>query len=132
MQRLCLAFRPDRLADALPQWQAQGSGYIGVMRVGTEAHSKVNSRWYDPLGVLFSKRYYMYASGGMYALSSEAAQMITSVPLSQRRLSGGGEDTSVGLWVLGYSISYLDDRRLGVHHQDGACPDNFIGTAHMG
>ena len=102
------------------------------MRVGTEAHSAVNSPWYDPLAVLFNKRYYMYASGGMYALSSEAAEVITDVPLSKRRLSGGGEDTSLGLWVLGYSIPYLDDRRLGVFHQQGPCPNNFIGNIHMG
>ena len=55
-----------------------------------------------------------------------------SGPLSQRRLSGGGEDTSVGLWVLGYRIPYLDDRRLGVHHREGPCPDNFIGISDMG
>ena len=67
----------------------------------------------------------MYASGGMYALSSEAAQIITAVPLSQRRLSGGGEDISLGLWVLGYRIPYLDDRRLGVIHQQGSCPENL-------
>ena len=102
------------------------------MRVGTKAYSTVNSSWYDPLGILINDKYYMYASGGMYALSSEAVRIITSMPLSQRRLSGGGEDTSVGLWVLGYRIPYLDDRRLGVHHREGPCPDNFIGISDMG
>ena len=99
------------------------------MRVGTEAHSMTTSPWYDPLGILISNKYYMYASGGMYALSSEGARIITGVPLSQRRLSGGGDDTSLGLWVLGYNISYLDDRRLGVFPENGSCPDNFIGKA---
>ena len=121
--------RPDRIAAAIPQWQAQGGDYIGVMRVGTEAHSMTTSPWYDPLGILISNKYYMYASGGMYALSSEAARIITSVPLSQRHLSGGGEDTSLGLWILGYNISYLDDRRLAVFPDNGSCPDNFIGKA---
>ena len=67
------------------------------MRVSTDAHNTTDSPWYDPLGMLIGNKYYMYASGGMYALSSETARMITSIPLSQRRLSGGGEDTSLGL-----------------------------------
>ncbi len=121
------ACRPDRLAQAIPQWQARGSGYIGVMRAGTDAHDMTNSPWYEPLGVLHNKKYYMYASGGMYALSSEAVQLLTQVPLSRRRLSGGGDDTSIGLWVMGYNIPYLDDRRLGVYHDQGPCPENFVG-----
>lgn len=120
--------RPDRLAQAIPQWQAKGSGYIGAMRAGSDAHDMTNSPWYEPLGVLYSKKYHMYASGGFYALSSEAVQLLTQIPMSQRRLAGGGDDTSVGLWVLGYNIPYLDDRRLaGYVEQDWTtCPDNFI------
>ena len=129
LHKKCNACRPDRLAQAIPQWQATGSGYIGVMRAGTDAHDMPTSPWYDPLGVLFNNKYYMYASGGMYALSSDAVQIITQVPLSQRRLSGGGEDASLGLWVLGYDIKYLDDRRLGVIYDNGPCPQNFIGKA---
>jgi len=123
------ACRPDRLAQAIPQWQAKGSGYIGAMRVGSEAHDMTNSPWYEPLGVLYSKRYHMYASGGFYALSSEAVQLLTQIPMSQRRLAGGGEDASVWLWVLGYNIPYLDDRRLAgfVEKDWTTCPDNFIG-----
>ena len=127
MQQVLLC-RPDRLTQAIPQWQAQGSGYIGVMRAGTEAHSMTDSPWYEPLGVLHNHKYYMYASGGMYALSAEAVQLLTRVPLSQRRLSGGGDDTSIGLWVMGYNIPYLDDRRLGmVYNEETPCPDDFIG-----
>ncbi|KAL3151040.1 hypothetical protein ABBQ38_012910 [Trebouxia sp. C0009 RCD-2024] len=119
--------RPDRIAQAIPQWQARGSGYIGAMRVGTEAHDMKESPWYEPLGILHSHRYYMYASGCMYALSREAAQLVTGVPFSQRRLAGGGEDASVGLWVLGYNIPYLDDRRICMGlTDDGSCPDNFL------
>lgn len=124
---VCCVCRPDRLAQAIPQWLERGSGYIGVMRAGTDAHDMTNSPWYEPLGVLHNKKYYMYASGGMYALSSEAVQLLTQVPLSQRRLSGGGDDTSIGLWVMGYNIPYLDDRRLGVYYDKGACPDDFVG-----
>ena len=125
--RTSCARRPDRLAQAIPQWQARGSGYIGVMRVGSDAHDMPTSPWYDPLGVLYNKKYHMYASGGMYALSSEAVQLLTQVPLRQRRLSGGSDDVSVGLWVMAYNISYLDDRRLGVQYSNGSCPDDFIG-----
>ena len=96
------------------------------MRVGTEAHDFTSSPWYEPLGILHNKQYYMYASGGFYALSAAAVQLLFSVPLSQRRLSGGSDDTTVGLWVLGYNIPYLDDRRLGLGLQDGTCPDNFV------
>ena len=124
----CINCRPDRLTQAIPQWQAKGSGYIGVMRAGTEAHSMTNSPWYEPLGVLHNHKYYMYASGGMYALSAEAVQLLTQVPLSQRRLSGGGDDTSIGLWVMAYNIAYSDDRRLGmVYNEEAPCPDDFIG-----
>lgn len=99
------------------------------MRVGSEAHDMKESPWYEPLGVLHSHKYYMYASGCMYALSREAARLVTGVPLSQRRLAGGGEDASVGLWVLGYNIPYLDDRRIcmGLTEEDGSCPDDFLG-----
>lgn len=58
------------------------------MRTGTEAHDSVHSPWYEPLGALINKQYYMYASGGMYGLSATAVQLITSVPIEQRRLSG--------------------------------------------
>ena len=120
--------RLDRLAQAIPQWQSQGSGYVGAMRVGTEAHAMKESLWYEPLGVLTSHKYYMYASGCMYALSREAVQLVTRVPLSQRRLAGGTDDATVGLWVLGYNIPYLDDWRLSVGlSEDGSCPDNFVG-----
>lgn len=118
--------RPDRVPQAIAEWQAKGSGYIGVMRVGTAAHDMTDSPWYEPLGVLHNKQYFMYASGGFYALSAAAVQLLFSVPLSQRRLSGGGDDTTIGLWVLGYNIPYLDDRRLGVGMTDDSCPDNFI------
>ena len=99
------------------------------MRAGSDAHDMTNSPWYEPLGVLYSKKYHMYASGGFYALSSEAVQLLTQIPMSQRRLAGGGDDTSVGLWVLGYNIPYLDDRRLAgyVEKDWTTCPDNFIG-----
>ena len=97
------------------------------MRAGTDAHDMTYSPWYEPLGVLHNKKYYMYASGGMYALSAKAVQLLTHVPLTQRRLSGGSDDTSVGLWVLGYDIPYLDDRRLGVYYDKGPCPDDFVG-----
>ena len=71
----------------------------------------------------------MYASGGMYALSSEVVQLLTQVPPGQRRrrLSGRSDDVSVGLWVMAYNISYLDNRRLGVQYSNGSCPDDFIG-----
>ncbi|KAL0025605.1 hypothetical protein WJX79_007394 [Trebouxia sp. C0005] len=120
--------RPDRLAQAIPQWQAKGSGYIGAMRAGGDAHDVTSSPWYEPLGVLYSKKYHMYASGGFYALSSEAVQLLTEIPLSQRRLSGGSDDTTIGLWVLGYNIPYLDDRRLAIYAEKDwiTCPDNFI------
>ena len=121
------ACRPDRLAQAIPQWQERDSGYIGVMRVGTKAYTMTNSPWYEPLSILYNGQYHMYAMGGMYALSSEAVQLLTRVPLRQRRVSGGGEDVSIGLWVMGYNITYLDDRRLGVQYSDGSCPDDFIG-----
>ena len=99
------------------------------MRAGSDAHDMTNSPWYEPLGVLYSKKYHMYASGGFYALSSEAVQLLTQIPMSQRRLAGGGDDTSVGLWVLGYNIPYLDDRRLAGYVEKGwtTCPDDFIG-----
>ena len=99
------------------------------MRAGSDAHDMTNSPWYEPLGVLYSKKYHMYASGGFYALSSEAVQLLTQIPMSQRRLAGGGDDTSIGLWVLGYNIPYLDDRRLAgyVEKDWTTCPDNFIG-----
>ena len=42
-------------------------------------------------------------------------------------LPGGGDDTSIGLWVMGYNIPYFDDRRLGVYYETGECPDNFVG-----
>ena len=67
--------RLDRLAQAIPQWQSQGSGYVSAMRVGTEAHAMKECPWYEPLGVLTSHKYYMYASGCMYALSREAVQL---------------------------------------------------------
>ena len=96
------------------------------MLVGNEALDMTDSPWYEPLGVLHNKQYYMYASGGFYALSAAAVQLLFSVPLSQRRLSGGSDDTTVGLWVLGYNIPYLDDSRLGVGMTNDTCPDNFI------
>lgn len=42
-------------------------------------------------------------------------------------LPGGGDDTSIGLWVMAYDIKYMDDRRLGAYTEDANCPDNFIG-----
>ena len=80
--------RPDRLAQAVQQWQADDAGYIGVMRAGTEAHDMKHSPWFEPLGMLHNKQYYMYASGGMYSLSAEDVQLLTSIPIQQRRLSG--------------------------------------------
>ena len=42
-------------------------------------------------------------------------------------LKGGGEDASIGLWVMAYDIKYKDDRRLGVKYESGDCPDIFVG-----
>ncbi len=99
---------------------------------GTDMYNNYKSTWFDPLGPLFSNKYHMYAQGNMYALSARAAAMITNVPLAERRLSGGGDDTSVGLGVLGYHLLHLDDRRLGVFYNGGMCPDNFIGKSLVG
>ena len=81
--------RPDRLAQAVRQWQADDAGYIGVMRSGTNAHDMKHSPWFEPLGMLHSKKYFMYASGAMYSLSAEAARLITSVSVQHRRVAGG-------------------------------------------
>ena len=58
------------------------------MRVGTQASDKANSRFYEPLRMLFNNKYYMYASGGMYALSAEAVQLLVSTPVGKRQLAG--------------------------------------------
>ena len=42
-------------------------------------------------------------------------------------MTGGGDDTSIGLWVMGYNIKYMDDRRLGVGYGEAQCPENFVG-----
>lgn len=65
------------------------------MRTGTEAHDSTNSPWYEPLGALINKQYYMYASGGMYALSAAAVRLLTGIPIKQRRLSGWSSVASV-------------------------------------
>ena len=76
------------------------------MMAGTNIHDRYESNWFDPLGPLFSNKYHMYAHGNMYALSSRAAAMITNVPLAERRLSGGSDDTSVGCgsWDVNFYI----------------------------
>ena len=35
-----------------------------------------------------NKRYYVYATGTLYGLSAEAVQLITRVPIEQRRVAG--------------------------------------------
>lgn len=99
--------RPDRLAQAVQQWQADDAGYIGVMRAGTEAHDMKHSPWFEPLGVLHNKQYYMYASGGMYGLSAEAVQLLTSIPIQQRRLSGACISPQYA-WCIHYTCT-VDD-----------------------
>ncbi|KAK9823820.1 hypothetical protein WJX72_005724 [[Myrmecia] bisecta] len=118
-----LYFRFDRLPQAIQQWQAAGGDYVGVMRVGSEAFEDPKHRYHEPNRVLHNGQYYMYASGAMYALSANAAGLIASIPLSKWRISGGGDDSTMGLWMLAHNMTYFDDRRIG---QYVPCSHNFL------
>ncbi len=86
--------RPDRLVQAIPQWQAAGGDYIGIMNVGGDVAPG------EPIGVLVKDKYYLYASGGMFAFSRRAVLLLTRDALHERRITAGGDDTPMhsGQW----------------------------------
>jgi hypothetical protein len=51
----------------------------------------------EPIGVLVMNKYYLYASGGMFAFSRRAVLLLTRDGLHERRITAGGDDTTYTL-----------------------------------
>ncbi|KAK9839521.1 hypothetical protein WJX81_006993 [Elliptochloris bilobata] len=102
----------QRLPYAMREWAADAGDYVGCSFINGEMYDLPRHRFFEPLSFVFGKReYYLFFSGGFYALSRRAAGLLRRVNFGDMRI-GAGEDTTIGLWMLAFNVSHTQDPRL--------------------
>eukprot|EP00249_Psilotum_nudum_P023631 c28943_g1_i1 orf=108-1127(-) len=101
----------DELRKLLASNRDKPRVYIGCMKSGNVV-TEVDQRWYEQDWWKFGegKSYFRHAGGQMYVLSRLLARYV----YANRDIlhNYAHEDISVGSWMLGLHVEYIDDRRF--------------------
>jgi beta-1,3-galactosyltransferase 1/2/3/4/5/7/8 len=89
----------------------------GCMKSG-EVLTEARFKWYEPDHWRFGdaacpdgkKNYMRHATGQLYGLSAPVARYIGQNKAILHRFAN--EDTSVGTWLMGLEVQYVDERRF--------------------
>ncbi|KAL2643152.1 hypothetical protein R1flu_010739 [Riccia fluitans] len=97
------------LAQTLATHRHKPAIYIGCMKSGPVlSHRGV--KYYEPEYWKFGEKYFMHATGQLYAISRNLAEFIANQEKILKRYAN--EDVSLGSWFLGLDVEYVDDRNL--------------------
>lgn len=100
------------LVSRLGEHTAAPRVYIGCMVSGPVIIRKTH-KYYEPEFWKFGdqgNRYFIHASGQIYAISNDLASHITSnFPILHEYAN---EDVSLGSWLLGLDVQHIDDRSM--------------------
>ncbi|ONK58485.1 uncharacterized protein A4U43_C09F13530 [Asparagus officinalis] len=102
--------RPDRLSVLLARHRPRPLTYIGCMNKGPVL-TDPEQKWYEPQSNLLGREYFLYAGGGIYALSYEVVEDLVSLRRDTVRLFNN-EDVTIGAWMLAMNVYHEDDRAL--------------------
>ncbi|KAL3696470.1 hypothetical protein R1sor_010546 [Riccia sorocarpa] len=97
------------LAQTLVTYRHKPAVYIGCMKSGPVlSHRGV--KYYEPEYWKFGDKYFMHATGQLYAISRNLAEFIANQEKVLKRYAN--EDVSLGSWFLGLDVDYVDDKNL--------------------
>ncbi|BFI30017.1 beta-1,3-galactosyltransferase 1/2/3/4/5/7/8 [Marchantia polymorpha subsp. ruderalis] len=97
------------LAQTLATHRHKPAVYIGCMKSGPVlSHRGV--KYYEPEYWKFGEKYFMHATGQLYGLSRNLAEYIAANQGILKRYVN--EDVSLGSWLLGLDVEYVNDRSL--------------------
>ncbi|KAG6550809.1 hypothetical protein Mapa_007713 [Marchantia paleacea] len=97
------------LAQTLATHRHKPAVYIGCMKSGPVlSHRGV--KYYEPEYWKFGDKYFMHATGQLYGLSRNLAEYIAANQEILKRYVN--EDVSLGSWLLGLDVEYVNDRSL--------------------
>ncbi|KAI7735866.1 hypothetical protein M8C21_017741 [Ambrosia artemisiifolia] len=88
--------RPDRLSLLLAKERSHSQTYLGCMKKGP-VFTDPKLKWYEPLGYMLGKEYFLHAYGPIYALSADVVASL---------------DVTIGAWMLAMNVNHEDNRQL--------------------
>ncbi|KAK4745845.1 hypothetical protein SAY87_012157 [Trapa incisa] len=102
--------RPDRLSHLLANERNHSQTYIGCMKKGP-VFTDPKLKWYEPMGHLLGREYFLHAYGPIYALSADVvASLVALKNYSFRMLSN--EDVTIGAWMLAMNVNHKNEKAL--------------------
>uniref|UniRef100_A0A7N0TQL8 Hexosyltransferase n=1 Tax=Kalanchoe fedtschenkoi TaxID=63787 RepID=A0A7N0TQL8_KALFE len=100
------------LGSMLVNYRSKPRVYIGCMKSGPVL-SRKQYKYYEPEFWKFGEegnRYFRHATGQLYAVSRDLAEYIrTNIDVLHKYAN---EDVSLGSWVIGLDVEYVDDKRI--------------------
>lgn len=102
--------RPDRLALLLAKERPHSQTYLGCMKKGP-VFTDPKLKWYEPLGHLLGKEYFLHAYGPLYALSADVVASLVALRNNSFRMFSN-EDVTIGAWMLAMNVNHENNHLL--------------------
>lgn len=102
--------RPDRLSLLLAKERSHSQTYLGCMKKGP-VFTDPKLKWYEPLGNLLGKEYFLHAYGPLYALSADVVASLVALRNNSFRMFSN-EDVTIGAWMLAMNVNHENNRQL--------------------
>lgn len=102
--------RPDRLSLLLAKERSHSQTYLGCMKKGP-VFTDPKLKWYEPLGYMLGKEYFLHAYGPIYALSADVVASLVALRNDSFRMFSN-EDVTIGAWMLAMNVNHEDNRQL--------------------
>nr|XP_043626795.1 probable beta-1,3-galactosyltransferase 14 [Erigeron canadensis] len=114
--------RPDRLSLLLAKERSHSQTYLGCMKKGP-VFTDPKLKWYEPLGYMLGKEYFLHAYGPLYALSADVVASLSALRNDSFRMFSN-EDVTIGAWMLAMNVNHEDNRQLC----QSECTASFISV----
>ncbi|ESQ48481.1 hypothetical protein EUTSA_v10021058mg [Eutrema salsugineum] len=102
--------RPDRLSLLLAKERSHSQTYLGCLKKGP-VFTDPKLKWYEPLGDLLGKEYFLHAYGPIYALSADVVTSLVALKNNSFRMFSN-EDVTIGAWMLAMNVNHENHRTL--------------------
>ncbi|KAL3508756.1 hypothetical protein ACH5RR_028157 [Cinchona calisaya] len=102
--------RPDRLSLLLAKERSHSQTYLGCMKKGP-VFTDPKLKWFEPLGHLLGKEYFLHAYGPLYALSADVVASLVALRNNSFRMFSN-EDVTIGAWMLAMNVNHENDKLL--------------------
>ncbi|KAF3442424.1 hypothetical protein FNV43_RR16340 [Rhamnella rubrinervis] len=102
--------RPDRLSLLLVKERSHSQTYLGCMKKGP-VFTDPKLKWYEPLGFLLGKEYFLHAYGPIYALSADVVASLVALRNNSFRMFSN-EDVTIGAWMLAMNVNHENNQAL--------------------